>query len=377
MKVFAAVLALLTIMSPTALAKGDTVKITIEGPAPTAPIEITDPAIRQFNIWSGPGTYVNGVEGKQGFIIDWANRLDVPPVGLHHYNVSFYTGCGLNDANACRSYVVFYDFDASAGQGFVYLPGRQEEFFRLNVSAIYRGPEYNGHWFRATTVWDNFMRPIIANEAPSVNTIIPPPSFYGLTLIGNTVVASVQVNDIGAVTHVQVLQGAPPFAEAAVQAISQWKFEPAHRDGHPVASEIGVLMMFRPPSLTNIGLGGPSLGFIPQPVPKADHPVLPMYVVDPEWPGVDRRVGNNPTYSTGTVQTGGLYISGVVVFELSIRDTGSIGAMRVVYDEPFTHDFAKEVVKQWDFTPAVKHGKPVASKTIVAISFVPLRSTHH
>ena len=40
-------------------------------PALAAPIEITDPAVRQFNIWSG-------------FIIDSASRIDEAPVGLPH-----------------------------------------------------------------------------------------------------------------------------------------------------------------------------------------------------------------------------------------------------------------------------------------------------
>jgi hypothetical protein len=80
MKLFAAVLSVvLTISVPTlVLAKGDTVKITIESTDLPAPIEITDPAVRQFNIWSD-------------FIIDSppsANRVDAP-VGLQHYKVSF------------------------------------------------------------------------------------------------------------------------------------------------------------------------------------------------------------------------------------------------------------------------------------------------
>src|SRR6266516_7179930 len=40
-------------------------------PALAAPIEITDPAVRRFNIWSG-------------FFIDSASRIDEAPVGLPH-----------------------------------------------------------------------------------------------------------------------------------------------------------------------------------------------------------------------------------------------------------------------------------------------------
>ena len=128
-RVFTAVLfiVLTTTLSTLLLAKGDTVKTTIEGPALRAPIEITDSAVRQFNIWSGPGT--SSFDGSQGFIIDWSNRAAAAPVGLHHYKVSYYEGCNPKELSACwtaepsLAYVVVYDYAASAGEGFVYLPG--------------------------------------------------------------------------------------------------------------------------------------------------------------------------------------------------------------------------------------------------------------
>ncbi len=158
MKVFAAVLALLTILTPTALAKGDTVEITIEGPGLAVPIEIPDPAVRKFNIWSGPGT--STFDGRQGLIIDWSNRADAALMGLQHYKVSFYEE---TRSEPWLAYVVTYADDPSAeGDGFVYLPGGHDEFARLNMGHIYRGKGYEGHWFRATKEWDDFVRPFIA-----------------------------------------------------------------------------------------------------------------------------------------------------------------------------------------------------------------------
>ncbi len=167
MKWFAAVLSVVfaTTMPTLLLAKGDTVKITIEGANLAAPIEISNPGVRQFNIWSGPGT--STFDGTQGFIIDWSNRANAAPAGLRHYKVSFYEGCDPKESSACHTaapslaYVVFYDYDPSRGEGFVYLPGRGGEFAQLNTSHIYRGQRYEGHWFKAATAWDDFVRPII------------------------------------------------------------------------------------------------------------------------------------------------------------------------------------------------------------------------
>ena len=118
------------------LAKGETAKITIEGRDLPAPIEITDPCVRQFNIWSD-------------FIIDSpssANRVSEAAVGLQHYKVSFYEGRDPKTMSACHSaepslaYVVTYAYDPSAeGGGFVYPPGGHDEFARLNMFHIYRG----------------------------------------------------------------------------------------------------------------------------------------------------------------------------------------------------------------------------------------------
>ena len=171
MKLFTTVLSVVFVTTkPTLLlAKGDTVKITIEGANLVAPIEISNPGVRQFNIWSGPGT--STFDGSQGFIIDWSNRADAAPVGLHHYKVSFYEGCNPKESSACHSaepslaYVVFYDYDPSMGEGFVYLPGRGGEFAQLNTSHIYRGQGYEGHWFKAAKAWDDFLRPIIERAA--------------------------------------------------------------------------------------------------------------------------------------------------------------------------------------------------------------------
>ena len=61
---------------------------------------------------------------------------------------------------------------------------------------------------------------------------------------------------------------------------------------------------------------------------------------------------------------------GVVVFELDITASGRVDWIRIVRDVPATADFAKDVVMQWDFTPAVVNGSPVNSRMIVAISFL-------
>jgi len=57
---------------------------------------------------------------------------------------------------------VFYEYDPATERGYVYLPGRKDEWYQLNVSTIFHGVE--GKWFRAWSVWDNVARPLIADD---------------------------------------------------------------------------------------------------------------------------------------------------------------------------------------------------------------------
>jgi hypothetical protein len=149
-----------------ALAKGRTVKITMDAVSGQHQrIEMNAPDVSQFHIWDGPGTFVNSVEELDGFIVDWRNGPQKQRAGSQRYRVSFYTGCRM-DEDHCRtsvprlSYVVIYEFDPNAGVGFVYLPGKGEEWYDVNTRSLLRGRE--GNWFVATTAWQKYVAPYIA-----------------------------------------------------------------------------------------------------------------------------------------------------------------------------------------------------------------------
>jgi len=157
-------LLMLTVTLPL-FAKGHTVKIAIKGTGLATPIEITDDRAGLFHVWSGPGVFVNHIEETEGFIINWPRGVATkPPAGLPLYEVAFYSGC-KDEAN-CRTsepqlvYVVQYAYDSSSEQGFVYLPGRNDELFKFNV--MWHGHGFEGNWLLATSAWESFVRPIIA-----------------------------------------------------------------------------------------------------------------------------------------------------------------------------------------------------------------------
>jgi hypothetical protein len=146
-------------------AKGFTTRIEITSAQYHTSVEITDPEIlKNFNVWSGPGTFVNDVEATEGFIIDWTTGA-VPerPRGLSSYEVSFsvkYANRSASEQKDQLAYRVFYATDPSSGEGYVYLPGKGDEPYRLNTNAIFRGRE--GNWFHATAAWQSTVDRLIA-----------------------------------------------------------------------------------------------------------------------------------------------------------------------------------------------------------------------
>ena len=157
---------LLVIVSATALvfAKGITTKITITGGGLQSPVEISDPEVlNNFNVWSGPGTFANDVEGTEGFIVDWASgAVTDRPNGLRAFELSFYVryaNRSFAEQTDQLAYVVSYAIDPATGQGYVYLPGKADELYRLNTKAIYRGRE--GNWFRASAAWQMAFRNVV------------------------------------------------------------------------------------------------------------------------------------------------------------------------------------------------------------------------
>jgi hypothetical protein len=167
---FTSVLSLLLMVGiPASLsAKGRTVRITIKGTDLKTPIEITDPTIlANFNVWTGPGTSSN--EGK-GLIVDWSQgTISPPPKGLPLYEVLFYADFGNQEERPV--YVVSYEYDPSTQRGYVYLPGKGDKRWQLNVRSIFRSVE--GNWFGAWSVWENVARPLIAKAKATAST---PPS---------------------------------------------------------------------------------------------------------------------------------------------------------------------------------------------------------
>jgi len=121
-------------------AKGATVKLTLNGPGLAAPVEIVEPAILHgSNVWEG------------SFL---GETLDAPPPGAtatHTLTFEVQTPEWMRQAPRTM-YTVLLARDAKSGGLLLYLPGRGEPGYRVNVSSMLRDTQ-DGHWHRPSASW--------------------------------------------------------------------------------------------------------------------------------------------------------------------------------------------------------------------------------
>ena len=120
-------------------AKGPTVKLTITGPGLAAPIDIVEPAILD-----GSNVYGGSFVGEM--------VAAAPPVDTPIYTVSFHVQSPEWMRRPVKAmYAVSVARDAR-GALWLYLPGRGEAGYALNVGTILRDGQ-DGHWHRPPLSW--------------------------------------------------------------------------------------------------------------------------------------------------------------------------------------------------------------------------------
>jgi len=129
----------LTLLATIGLeAKGPTVKITITGRGLPAPIEIVEPAIL-----AGSNVFEGSFIGET---VDAAPQVKAPV-----YTVKFDVQPPQNGP-VKTAYAALVARDARTGALWLYLPGRGEDGYGLNVGTILRDGQ-DGHWHRPSAAW--------------------------------------------------------------------------------------------------------------------------------------------------------------------------------------------------------------------------------
>ena len=162
------------------------------------------------------------------------------------------------------------------------------------------------------------------------------------------------VNVDGSVSDVRVLRGPEVFHQAAIDAISQYRFKPAEHNGKPVAVWMTQPVMFQLPKQQTTP---PASG-------DADSSkVLAFYMVEVK-PKVLHAV--KPVHPEEAIRDS---LEGKVFLKFIVNVDGSVSDVRVLKGPEIFRQAAIDAALQFQFKPAEHNGKPVAVWMTQPISF--------
>lgn len=157
------------------------------------------------------------------------------------------------------------------------------------------------------------------------------------------------------------------FADAAVSAIKQWKFEPARLGGTPVGTTVELNFHFEakgvvistsnPTDLLDAQLMRMRDGrYVYQPCKprNLDRTPAPLVAIAPHYPGELAKQG----------------VKGAVAIEFFIDETGAVRLPTGVRAQnSLLTALALDAVKQWKFTPPTSGGRGVLVKAVQVFDF--------
>jgi protein TonB len=174
----------------------------------------------------------------------------------------------------------------------------------------------------------------------------------------------------GRVKDVSILKSQPLLDPAAIDAVSQFVYEPALRDGNPVESSVRVSLTFSlpaenppPPTKTEPTKTEPTKTEPTKteptkpPVPPArkgeTRPAQVVRRVEPEYPDLARQAR----------------VEGDVTVQVTVGPSGRVERAFVLKGEDLLDEAALKAVRQWTFEPALQEGVPVASTLTFVLPF--------
>lgn len=179
---------------------------------------------------------------------------------------------------------------------------------------------------------------------------LPAPTIAG----GGEVLIEAIVDQTGRAGRPVVLRGTPPYTQMVLDAMTLWRFEPAHTvtaEGTKTAVDmpIAIAAVYRPPVLMNTPtIGEPARDWSK---PSTDL-AYPLSLEMPNYP---------PQARDG----------GVVLLEVALDETGVVRDTRGVASTGGFESTAREALAKWRFKGGAYRARPVSTTAYVLFGFRP------
>jgi TonB family protein len=209
--------------------------------------------------------------------------------------------------------------------------------------------------------------------------------------ITGTVIVELLIDGKGSVREARAVQPVPKLDEAAVKAAKKWKYEPARLNDRPVEVQsfasirFGQTLELIPSDQLTMaafyyerGLLKPARAALEAASAKArdDRKRFEGYLpnggrgrgrggpgsVTPPVKTKDVR----PVYPQGAIAQ---RVSGTVIIECLLDTEGHLGRARILSKPSVLDAAALNAVLQWEFSPAILNGAPIATSMTMTVSF--------
>jgi TonB family protein len=170
--------------------------------------------------------------------------------------------------------------------------------------------------------------------------------------VEGTVILEARTDEKGNVEDAKILKSIPVLDQAALDAVKQWKYEPTVIDGKPRKIVFTVSVRF---ALTP-GDREKALEKFAQGALTAEGTIKPPMLiksVDPVYPEKARKAG----------------IEGVVILAAKTDASGKVRDVMVLRPVAGLNQAAIDAVRQWEYEPYVKDGKPTPIVFTVTVRF--------
>lgn len=205
-------------------------------------------------------------------------------------------------------------------------------------------------------------RSVIAHKEGDVATLIRPklikkatpayPEAAKRARVQGTVVLEAATDEAGNVAEISRVEGHPLLIDAAIEAISQWKYEPYKINDKPRPLKFDVTFAFKL-SKEEAAAVSP---VIPQEQPVTLDPAIKPVLVNKVAPVYPEEAKKKK-------------IGGVVSIEAVVDEKGTVSGIDLVKGAPLLIKAATDAVKQWTYKPYLVNGQPKAFKMTLTVKF--------
>ena len=189
-----------------------------------------------------------------------------------------------------------------------------------------------------------------------------------LSYVGGSANILITVDESGRLTDtLAIYYTHPSFAKAAEDALRKWTYEPARLDGRPVTvtKEIDFNFERHGVALMSLPISEFADVFFLRNFPRATE--YRAYKIHETDRGLNATIVVRPPYSTELAAKG---VSGSVTLDYYVDEQGRVRMPVAVYDaRQELVDLAVGALKQWQFDPPTRNGRPVLVRVRQEIRF--------